>query len=184
MKLFDEKVIGRNIAKRRKAIGLTQAGLSSKTDGKVPATSICRYEKGSQKPSLETIYYFAQALECSIDELVTSENGKYAVSLETRASSQEATLSALATLIEGGALTRIEVEDNMCGDFYIAQGDKAVRDFVDEFYKILSLKDTAGDTFETLKQRCISNYAQKWFEDLAAQAEEAELNRNPFDPPF
>ena len=180
MKLFDPKVIGKNISKKRKALGITQTQLSNLTKGKIPATSICRYEKGTQKPSLETIYYFAQALGCSVDELIMAETGHYAITEQTVRLEEEETLSALAALIQGGALQRIEDEGMGYGDFFIAQGDSAVRDFVDEFYKILSLRETAGDSYETLKQRCIANYAQRWHNDLMEQAEEIDDSDLPY----
>lgn len=164
MKEFDAKTIGKNIEKRRKALGLSQTALSNKTGGKIPSSSICRYEKGTQKPGLETIYYFAQALGCSIDELVTSNTGKYAVGSNRSVEKEEEGLTALAMLLESDAFI-YDDSDRHGGCFHYACDTNQVSLFLDEFMKILSIRDTAGDSFESLKQKCIEKYAQKWREE-------------------
>ncbi len=161
MKEFDGKTIGRNIEKRRKALGLSQIELSKKTGGKIPSTSICRYEKGSQKPGLETIYYFAKALGCSIDELVTSESGTYAVDFKS-GSEEEETLAAFAMILENEALVIAEDERYGGCNFFFPKDSRQIERFVAEFKTILSIKETAGDDFERLKEKCIKKYAKKW----------------------
>ena len=58
----------KNLKRVRKARKVTQELLSKMTG--VSRARISLYEKGHQSPSVKTAYKIAQALECTIDELV------------------------------------------------------------------------------------------------------------------
>ena len=61
------------MAKIRKAKGLTQTELSSKSG--VPRVSIARYETGKVSPNVRVLERLANALCVSIDDLVDKKAG-------------------------------------------------------------------------------------------------------------
>lgn len=62
-----------NLAKVRKARGLTQRKLSAMSG--VPRVSIARYETGKVSPNVRVLERLAQALNVSIDDLVDRKAG-------------------------------------------------------------------------------------------------------------
>lgn len=67
-----EEVIGANIAKYRKAAGLTQAALAEKIE--VSTTFISRVERGQKRMKVETLYATAKALNVSVDALLSTDS--------------------------------------------------------------------------------------------------------------
>ena len=57
-----------NLKRVRKAKKITQEKLAAMTG--INRARLSMYEKGHQSPSVKTAYKIAQALECTIDELV------------------------------------------------------------------------------------------------------------------
>lgn len=57
----------KNIKRRRKALGLTQAQVGERTG--VSRTQISRYEKNLDAPSNSTLDHLLAALECSYEDL-------------------------------------------------------------------------------------------------------------------
>ncbi|HOL35918.1 MAG TPA: helix-turn-helix transcriptional regulator [bacterium] len=61
------EVIGNSIRKIRKAMGMTQEELSSKTG--ISSSFLSHIERGTKKASIETIYKIANALQVPIEKL-------------------------------------------------------------------------------------------------------------------
>jgi len=62
-------MIGDNIQKIRKKIGLTQDGLARKAD--IPYTTLTKIESNVvKKPSVQTVAKIAKALDVSMEELI------------------------------------------------------------------------------------------------------------------
>lgn len=57
-----------NLRRIRRAKDITQESLSEKTG--IHQTHISHYERGERKPSFDNLMSLANALECTIDELV------------------------------------------------------------------------------------------------------------------
>lgn len=69
--MVDQKTIGAQIKKMRKAKGMTQEQLAEKAG--VGVTHISHIETGRSVPSLEMIISFINAFGCSADELLCVE---------------------------------------------------------------------------------------------------------------
>lgn len=65
---MDYKIMGARIRSRRQGKNLTQAELADLAQ--VTPPFIGHIERGTRKASLETVCNIADALECSVDELV------------------------------------------------------------------------------------------------------------------
>lgn len=65
---MDYKALGKEIRTRRKQLYLTQERLAELTD--ISFAFVGHIERGTRKPSLETVIKIADALDCTIDELV------------------------------------------------------------------------------------------------------------------
>jgi transcriptional regulator with XRE-family HTH domain len=65
--------LGRNIAKRRKQLGWTQAYLAEQM--KLEPESISRFERGATLPSLTTLELLARKLNVSIADLLAEYSG-------------------------------------------------------------------------------------------------------------
>jgi len=61
--------LGKNIAGRRKALGITQAVLAEVVN--VDEETISRFERGMVTPSLATLDRLATALDCGLEHLVS-----------------------------------------------------------------------------------------------------------------
>ena len=72
--MVDQKTIGAQIRRMRKAKGMTQEQLAEKAG--VGVTHISHIETGRSIPSLEMIVSFINALDCSADELLCVEVAK------------------------------------------------------------------------------------------------------------
>lgn len=72
--MVDQKTIGAQIRRMRKAKGMTQEQLAEKAG--VGVTHISHIETGRSVPSLEMIISFINAFGCSADELLCVEVGK------------------------------------------------------------------------------------------------------------
>lgn len=75
------KKLGRAIAERRKAKGLTQDDLAGLVE--VDAETISRFERGSTLPSIQRLLVVAEALDAGVGELL-SEASKLAGDREQR----------------------------------------------------------------------------------------------------
>lgn len=62
------KSIGENIRWRREAKGMTQQELANRCG--VTDAMVCYYERGQRMPSLPTAAALADALGCTVDELL------------------------------------------------------------------------------------------------------------------
>lgn len=60
--------VGSNIKERRNALGMTQQQLAEKVS--VEQSLICQIERGSKTPNLALGKEIADALHCTLDELV------------------------------------------------------------------------------------------------------------------
>lgn len=60
-----------NILQRRKTLGLTQAQLAEKVG--VTRSAVAMWETGAGNPRFQTLPVLAEALGCTVDELVRSE---------------------------------------------------------------------------------------------------------------
>ena len=70
---MDYEALGRRIRAQRKLMSMTQAELAERVG--VSSAFIGHIERGTRIASLETICRIADALECSIDELVGRHPG-------------------------------------------------------------------------------------------------------------
>ena len=66
------KMVGENISKKRKMLGLTQTKLAEQLDIRPDALS--RIENGSVSPKIQRLPDIASALECSVADLFREEN--------------------------------------------------------------------------------------------------------------
>ena len=67
-----KEVIGRNIARYREAAGLTQAILAEEIG--ISTAFISRVERGQKKMKVETLYATAEALNVSVDALLSTDS--------------------------------------------------------------------------------------------------------------
>lgn len=74
-------IVGKNVAQRRKELGLKQADLAEKLG--IGADSLSRLEKGLIAPRFPRLEQIAGTLDCAVADLFRSAND----SLETRAQS-------------------------------------------------------------------------------------------------
>jgi len=70
------KIIGKRIQDIRVSKGLSQVDLVGKIQGNIDTTNISRIESGRTNPTIFTLYRIAEAVEVSINELVTIEMQK------------------------------------------------------------------------------------------------------------
>ncbi len=68
---LDFKIIGANIRKRRKALGITQEFIANKLD--VNPSHISNIECGRANPSLTALVKIANILQCSVDCFISEE---------------------------------------------------------------------------------------------------------------
>ena len=61
-------MLGDNIRKLRKLIGLKQSGLAEKTS--VHQKDISRWENGERIPNATSLSKLAKALQCTLDDLI------------------------------------------------------------------------------------------------------------------
>lgn len=81
------RVLGTRLRDRRKAAGLTQAGLAQRCG--VSTELVSRIERGRCLPSLPTLIAFARTLGCTPNELLAFEGG------------EASDVTALLTLLRG-----------------------------------------------------------------------------------
>lgn len=67
------KILGTNIAVRRKALGMSQEILAEKIG--ITQQALARMEQGKIAPKLTRLPELAGALQCSVAELVTTQKG-------------------------------------------------------------------------------------------------------------
>lgn len=161
IKNIDSKVIGKNIAERREARGWSQDTLGKEAGG-IAASSICKYEKGDQLPRLDTLYYIACALDCTLDELITGEKGKVAIGQSEEEIDPEETLFRhLAALLDERVL--FDLLDGSGNPYGYGLNDDTglVNQFVDKYRAVLDLQNEAGEQFELVKENTIKLYATK-----------------------
>ena len=92
------EIVGKTIARRRKARGLTQADLGQMINAS--RTSIANLEAGRQNVSLRTIYNLCQALNCMPNDLFEgvsfdSERMEQIVQIRQDINAQQTLLRAL-----------------------------------------------------------------------------------------
>lgn len=64
-------MIMKGLAQKRKSLRMTQKDLAQKFN--VSLVTVCRWEKGKQEPSYETLKRLAVFFGCSVDELLATE---------------------------------------------------------------------------------------------------------------
>lgn len=69
------RTVGKNIARIRKARGVSQVELAERLEIKQP--SMWKFEHGKGLPELETLFRVAKALPCTIDELIEGIDPDY-----------------------------------------------------------------------------------------------------------
>ncbi len=113
--MLDQRAIGEQIRKMRKAKGLTQDQLAEKSG--VGVTHISHIETGKSVPSLEMIIKLVNAFECSADELLCVEVKKavelrnnWLTELVEDCSSLEIKMIANIILALKNSMRRLEVE--------------------------------------------------------------------------
>ncbi|TWP28828.1 XRE family transcriptional regulator [Apibacter muscae] len=67
------KIIGKRIKQVRESKGFSQLELVGKMLGDIDPTNISRIESGRTNPTIYTLYRIAEALEVSLEELVSIE---------------------------------------------------------------------------------------------------------------
>ena len=67
------KILGTNIAVRRKALGMSQEVLAEKIG--ITQQALARMEQGKIAPKLTRLPELAGALQCTVAELVTAQDG-------------------------------------------------------------------------------------------------------------
>lgn len=99
------KRLGRNIARRRKALGWTQAVLAERLE--MEPESISRCERGAALPSLATVEQMARVLETTIADLLAEcPDGAY---------SEAQRLSAMLAPVKPEArMVLLEVVEKLC----------------------------------------------------------------------
>lgn len=100
--------IGGRIAKRRKALGLTQANLAERIG--VDPESVSRFERGKHLPSLPTLANIAAQLGTPVAALMPGETGT-----EDLPGAVRPLLDALAGLGEEDRLFAIRSAEALCG---------------------------------------------------------------------
>ena len=70
------KIIGKNIQDLRVSKGLSQVDLVGKIQGNIDTTNISRIESGRTNPTVYTLYRISEALEVSVEDLVTMSSTK------------------------------------------------------------------------------------------------------------
>ncbi|MFC4738574.1 helix-turn-helix domain-containing protein [Flavobacterium ponti] len=67
------KNVGKNVQNLRQLKGLSQVDLVGKIEGNIDTTNISRIESGRTNPTIYTLYRIANALECSLEDLVKND---------------------------------------------------------------------------------------------------------------
>ena len=93
-----QELLGRRMARFRKASGLTQEQLAGKIS--VALETISRMERGVNAPSIRTLHRIAEALRVPVQELFTPEGG---------ASEKDRELEELMTLMKRRQLREIRL---------------------------------------------------------------------------
>lgn len=157
--------IGGRIRKKREELGYKQQGFATKI--KIDKSSLNRYEKGTQTPSVETLVAIADGLETSLDYLV------YGAGDETvkRKKPDEETylrksLKAMVTLIENGFMVVVN-NKSIEGIAINLKRVPTVLEFFDEAANFGKCKGRMDDvSYEKGIDKIISEYEWRITNDL------------------
>lgn len=163
IKELDPTIVGKNIAKLREAKHISQEQLGIDAGG-IAASSICKYEKGTQLPRLDTLYYISVALGCTLDQLITGESGSVALKEGGREMDQEEmVIRHLAALLDAHILgATADQNGRPNGYFYLDDNTSTLFNFVNKYQTILNLKNETGDQFEAVKESTITFYVSEY----------------------
>ena len=155
--------IGLRIKEKREKLGLKQQTFAEKI--KIDKSTLNRYEKGVQTPSLENIVAVAEGLNTSIDYLVYGEgNSSVKRSTSEETSGLYKAFKAMATLIEYGLVT---VDDNDAIDSLILNLKKnpLLLGFFDEITNLCRCKSRFDSKeFDKAIDTTIKDYKSKMIE--------------------
>jgi transcriptional regulator with XRE-family HTH domain len=74
-------IVGENISRRRKAMGMTQAELAEKLG--IGGDSLSRFENGVVSPRIQRLEEIAEALDCAVADLFRKHSDPPSVKLDT-----------------------------------------------------------------------------------------------------
>ena len=149
--------IGERIKKKREELGYKQQGFAEKI--KIDKSSLNRYEKGSQTPSLETLVAIADGLDVSLDYLVFGTGGENTKRKKNDEGSYvRKSLKAMTTLIENGFMVVVDSKA-IEGMAINLKRIPEVLEFFDEIANFCKCKDRMDDvSYEKGIDKIISEY--------------------------
>ena len=165
MKQIDMKALGSNIVYFRKAIDLNQSQLARRTG--IAPSSISRYENGVQLPDLSTLFTIAEALSCSMDQLVRGQSGKPkthdAFDFSNHDSREKMLLGDISELIFAGVLVPISDDPKYFNQYMFNDNTGELDEFFHKILKAVELSDELGlGGWFQLREATIRKYEKKW----------------------
>ena len=169
MNQIDMKALGSNIVFFRKAIGLNQSQLARRTG--IAPSSISRYENGVQLPDLSTLFAIAEALGCSMDQLVRGQSGKPkthdAFDFSNHDSREKMLLSDISELIFAGVLVPASDDPKFSNQYMFNDDTGELDEFFHKILKAVELSDELGiGGWFQLRESTIKKYEKKWQEAI------------------
>lgn len=157
--------IGERIRKKREELGYKQQGFAMKI--KIDKSSLNRYEKGTQTPSVETLVAIADGLGTSLDYLIYGAGDE---SVKRKKRDEEAymrkSLKAMVTLIENGFMVVVN-NKSIEGIAINLRRVPIVLEFFDEIANFCKCKDRMDDvSYEKGIDKIISEYEWRITNDL------------------
>lgn len=157
--------VGERIRKKREELGYKQQGFATKI--KIDKSSLNRYEKGTQTPSVETLVAIADGLETSLDYLIYG-TGEESVKRKKRDEEtyMRKSLKAMVTLIENGFMVVVN-NKSIEGIAINLKRVPTVLGFFDEVANFCKCKDRMdGVSYEKGIDKIISEYEWRITNDL------------------
>lgn len=167
---MNENEIGKRIKEVRTYKNMTQKQLAEIS--KIDATSISRYENGTQIPNLNTLICIAVALEISLDYLVFGSKTDFKIIKKEYQNTEERIFESLAVLFEEKVIDCDEGYDEIYLE--LSEEYKAYKDFIIQYSKLKDLKGLIGEGFQNARTELIKSFAIKLQEEI----------RNESDLPF
>ena len=157
--------VGERIRKKREELGYKQQGFATKI--KIDKSSLNRYEKGTQTPSVETLVAIADGLETSLDYLIYGTGDE---SVKRKKRDEETymrkSLKAMVTLIENGFMVVVN-NKSIEGIAINLRRVPTILEFFDEVANFCKCKDRIDDaSYEKGIDKIISEYEWRITNDL------------------
>ena len=154
---MNEKEIGKRIKEIRIKKNMTQKELAEAS--KIDATSISRYETGTQTPNLATLAYIAMALETSLDYLVFGNETDFKLTKQKTENIEEKIFECLALLLEENVL---EYYEDFKGTFLqLSNSYNSYEEFISKYNNLKGFKGLIGKGFEDAKTEIIKSFSKK-----------------------